>query len=447
MKIKYIAIVCIFSMTGLFYSCKTSHDFVRVKDTRFVVKQKPYYYIGTNFWFGAYLGADANYGNRARLVQELDLLQKLGVKNLRVAAASEESNFAYPLSPPFQYKNGSYNEKLLEGLDFLLSEMAKRNMRAVLFLNNYWEWTGGMAEYISWSTGKEVPDPTKDSLRTWDDFVNFAAGFYENGDAQIRYLKYIEMLVKRKNVYTKKSYQKDPTIMAWELANEPRPSKPGDQEANMRVFEKWIDKTASFIHSIDDKHLVTTGSEGNKGTLNNWDYTRQAHQSKSIDYITIHMWPKNWGWYKADSPGTMTATKQNTANYIADGIKIARQLDKPLVIEEFGFMRDGEKYAPGTPVTARDEYYQFIFQLLQDSIKMGSPLAGTNFWGWGGEGRAQHPDHQWRVGDKTYLGDPYSEPQGLNSVYNDDKSTLDIISKYAKELESLSSDPKKNKSK
>jgi mannan endo-1,4-beta-mannosidase len=78
---------------------------------------------------------------------------------------------------------------------------------------------------------------------------------------------------------------------------------------------------------------------------------------------------------------------------------------------------------------------------------MGSPLAGTNFWGWGGEGRAQHPDHQWRVGDKTYLGDPYSEPQGLNSVYNDDKSTLDIISKYAKELESLSSDPKKNKSK
>lgn len=139
----------------------------------------------------------------------------------------------------------------------------------------------------------------------------------------------------------------------------------------------------------------------------------------------------------------MKATKQNTKEYIAGGIAIARQLDRPLVMEEFGFVRDGEKYSAESPVTARDEFYQFVFHLVQDSIKAGSPLAGTNFWGWGGEGRAQHADHQWRVGDTTYVGDPYSEPQGINSVYNTDSSTLKIISRYAKELERFSSELKK----
>lgn len=443
MQTKYSSFILILVITAFLYSCKTTSSFVKVKDTNFVVKQKSYYYVGTNFWYGAYLGADADYGDRSRLINELNQLQKLGVKNLRIAAASEESNFAYPLSPPFQYKNGSYNEKLLQGLDFLLSEMAKRDMRGILVLNNYWEWTGGMSEYVAWATGETIPDPTKSKQYTWDNIINFAARFYQIEEAQNRYHKYIDMLVKRVNVYTKKPYKKDPAIMAWELANEPRPSKEGKAEESMQVFEKWIIGTASFIHSIDPNHLVTTGSEGEKGTLNSWDYARQAHESKYIDYITMHLWPKNWGWYKTDKPGSMDATEQKTTEYIDSGIKIARQLNKPIILEEFGFMRDGEKYAPESPVKARDEFYQFVFELVQDSIKAGSPLAGSNFWGWGGEGRAQHQDHQWMVGDKTYLGDPYSEPQGLNSVYNTDKSTLEIISKYAKELENLSSRPKK----
>lgn len=77
--------------------------------------------------------------------------------------------------------------------------------------------------------------------------------------------------------------------MAWQLANEPRPSKEGKPEESMKVFSKWVDETASFINSIDNNHLVSTGSEGNKGNLNNWDYARQAHESKAIDYITIHL--------------------------------------------------------------------------------------------------------------------------------------------------------------
>ncbi len=353
-------------------------------------------------------------------------------------AASEESDFAYPLTPPFQYKNGQYNEVLLKGLDFLLAEMGKRNMRAVLVLNNYWDWTGGMSEYVAWALQKDVVDPTRDSTVTWNDFLDFSARFYTIDEAQNRYRAYINMLVSRPNTFTQTLYKNDPTIMTWELANEPRPSKVGDSQKSIEIFSSWVDETASFIHSIDANHLVTTGSEGSKGTLNSLDFTRQAHVSKFIDYMTVHLWPKNWGWYKPNQPQKMASTKQKTYNYLTEHIEIAADLKKPIVLEEFGFMRDGEKYSPKSPVKARNEFYQYVFQFLNDEMKKDSPVAGSNFWGWGGEGRTQHSDYKWKIGDTIYVADPYSEPQGLNSVFNNDMSTLEIIKKYAQKADSLS---------
>lgn len=436
MKIKNFPLLLVLTLTVLFCSCKA--NYVKVKGTDFTIKQKPYYFVGTNFWYGAYLGADADYGDRERLLRELDRFEKLGLDNLRIMAASEESDFGLPLSPPFQYKNGEYNETLLQGLDFLLAEMGKRNLRAVLVLNNYWDWSGGMSQYVSWATGEAVFDPSVNKEQTWDQAMGFSARFYKIEEAQKLYYKYINTLVNRVNMYTKKPYKRDPAIMAWELANEPRPAKEGNAAENVKEFSKWVHETAAYIHSIDPNHLVTTGSEGSKGTLNELDYALQAHQSKYIDYTTFHLWPKNWGWYTADTPETMESTKENASKYIAEHIEISRKLNKPSVLEEIGFVRDGETYSPDTPVRARNEFYGFILDLLQQSIKDGKAFSGLNFWGWGGEGRAQQSDHMWKPGDITFTADPYSEAQGLNSIYDTDMSTLDIISKYAKEIENLS---------
>ncbi len=427
--------LAVLAFSVLLFSCQTQKDFVKVKDTNFTVKNKPYHFVGANFWYGAYLGADADYGNRERLIRELNQLQKLGIKNLRVAAASEESDFGLPLSPPFQYKNGTYNEKLLQGLDFLLSEMRKRNMRAILILNNYWDWTGGMAEYVSWTTGKPVIDPVSNKNQTWDDAIKFSATFYANEKAQELYRKYINMLVNRVNIYTKKAYKDETAVMTWELANEPRPSNADNPEEKMKIFSKWVDETAKYIHSVAPKQLVTTGSEGSKGTLNTLDYTLQAHNSKYIDYMTFHMWPKNWGWYKADKPEMLDSAKTNTAKYIDEHVALALKLNKPTVLEEFGFVRDHERFSADSATTARDNYYDFVLKLMNDSINAGKPLAGLNFWAWGGEGRGQQKDFMWKIGDTSYTGDPYSEAQGLNSIFNTDKSTLGIISKYAKEID------------
>lgn len=59
----------------------------------------------------------------------------------------------------------------------------------------------------------------------------------------------------------------------------------------------------------------------------------------------------------------------------------------------------------------------------------GSPLAGSNFWTWGGYGVPQHEDSRWRPGDPL-VGDPPQEPQDLNSVFAGDESTLAIIRRH-----------------
>lgn len=74
---------------------------------------------------------------------------------MRILGASENSFINHTLKPSIQIEPGVYDEKLLRGLDFLLSEMQKRNMHAVIILNNYWEWSGGMVVYNEWAGGKK----------------------------------------------------------------------------------------------------------------------------------------------------------------------------------------------------------------------------------------------------------------------------------------------------
>ena len=101
---------------------------------------------------------------------------------------------------------------------------------------------------------------------------------------------------------------------------------------------------------------------------------------------------------------------------------IAERLQKPLVIEEFGYPRDGFIFGPGSKTEGRDRYYDFVFSL----IKSEPMVYGCNFWGWGGEACPTH--EQWQVGD-DYCGDPAQEQQGLNSVFLCDSTTLKIITK------------------
>ncbi len=407
----------------------TGKAFVRRQGTRFMIGDQPYRYAGGNMWYAAYLGADAAYGDRARLIRELDALAAMGVTNLRVLASAEEGPLRNAIKPGFRGPGTEYNQTLLGGLDFALAEMAKRNIRAVLYLTNFWEWSGGMMTYLYYVNGGKYLN-MNDPAHPWPEFANFNAQFYANDKAKGLYDDWVRTVVTRRNTVTGGAYRDDPTIMAWQLANEPRPA--GDSaHADLPKFYGWVRDTARLIKSLDPNHLVSTGSEGLKGALETPEIVLAEHGIAEVDYLTAHIWPNNWEWVRqTDLAATYARGETLTAEYIAKHIGYARQLDKPLVIEEFGYPRDGGSNDPAVPTTYKDRFYRLIYTAALRNMTEGGPIAGTNFWAWNGEARTPNADYRFRDGDRQYMGDPPHEPQGWYGIFTGD-TTIRIVADHA----------------
>jgi mannan endo-1,4-beta-mannosidase len=408
--------------------------FVTVKGKHFQLDGKPYYFAGTNLWYGMYLGSPGKTGDRARLINELDALRREGITNLRVLAVSERSTLKRAVTPAVFQGPDHIDETLWQGLDFLLDEMAKRDMKAVLYLNNFWQWSGGMATYVSWSTGKAAEDP--DVTGDWNAFIKSSATFYRDEKAQEAFRFVVRKLIARKNSVSGRLYREDPTIMSWQLANEPRPGIDGDS-THFDAFATWIDGTSAFIKKLAPKQLVSTGNEGWMGTAVSRDLYVKSHGSPHVDYLTFHMWAPNWSWFNPKDPaGTYDGAWTKMQDYLNWHIDTANKMGKPTVLEEFGINRDDGAYSPSAPTTYRDKLYRAVYELLAKRAAAGDAIAGSNFWAWGGTGRTQNADFMWKAGD-GFVGDPPQEPQGLYCVFDSDVSTMKIISAHARKMSGL----------
>ncbi|MDQ0251393.1 mannan endo-1,4-beta-mannosidase [Sphingomonas kyeonggiensis] len=401
-------------------------DFVTRKGTGLQLAGRPYRFAGTNMWYAAWLGADAPWGNRDRLRRELDTLAGIGVRNLRIAASAEDSPLKNSVKPAFRTRGNAWNPALVDGLAYALFELAKRDMKAVLYLTNFWEWSGGMMTYLSWVNGGKYLD-ANDPAHPWPEFPDMTAQFYASSEAVALFHDYVRATVKR--------HAGDPAIMAWQLANEPRPGgSPKSAEPNLAAYNGWIQGTAKLIKSLSPRHLVSTGSEGLKGSVERADVYKAAHAFPEIDYLTAHIWPLNWGWVDAkDIAGTNDASFAKVREYIAQHIALATDMGKPLVIEEFGYPRDGGGYDPESATHFKDLYYKLIYDAVEANPSI---IAGSNFWAWNGEGRPVHGDHRFRPGDTAWLGDPPHEPQGWYGVFDSDASTRTVIQAHARALAS-----------
>ena len=403
-----------------------AQSFIKVEKGKLIKDEKPYHFVGTNFWYGMNLAVK----DQQRLLRELDRLNHLGVKNLRIMASSEGSlEMPWSVQPTMQKEPGIYNDELWTALDFLLSEMNKREMTAVVCLNNFWPWSGGFAQYVSWANKDEIiPYPPPAENGDWKKYQQYSARFYSNKSARNWFENHIKKVINRVNSITKIPYKKDSTIMAWQLANEPEGSN------NIQDYQKWIHETAKFIKKLDSNHLVSIGSEGNTPSPENGTNFEKDHQSPYIDYCTFHLWVQNWGWFDPlKAKETYSTALEKANNYIEEHVKIAQKLNKPIVLEEFGISRDENSYDAASSVQIRDEYYTFIFNKIYSLSQTIPQVSGVNFWAWGGEGRPRNPKSIWKIGDDL-IGDPPHEHQGWYSVYDTDKSTQEILIKYTSKL-------------
>lgn len=395
------------------------NPFVTVKNGQFQRDGKPYYYVGTNFWYGAILGSEGQGGNRSRLCKELDALKKAGIDNLRILVGSDgKRGIKTKVEPTLQEAPGVYNDTILAGLDYLLMEMGKRRMVAVLYLNNSWEWSGGYGQYLEWAGSGVAPRPNEAGYPA---FMNFVAQYATNKKAHELFYNYVRFILGRTNRYTGLRYVDDPAIMSWQIGNEPR----AFDKKVLPDFEAWLAETSALIKEIDSNHLVSIGSEGAWGCEGDYDAYEKICSDKNVDYCNIHLWPYNWSWACKDHlQEDLDQSCRNTKDYIDQHLAICSRLGKPLVMEEFGYPRDGFSFSPKSTTRARDGYYKYVFSLVADNAEQGGNFAGCNFWGWGGFAKPKH--EQWQVGD-DYTGDPAQEQQGLNSVFSSDKSTLKVV--------------------
>ena len=406
----------------------TSNDFIKVENGQFIRNGKPYYYVGANFWYGAILGSEGEGGNRDRLHKELDYLKSIGVDNLRILVGADGSRgITAKVEPTLQIEPGVYNDTILAGLDYLMMEMEKRDMVAILYLNNSWEWSGGYSMYLQWAGKGKAPVPAEDG---WPAYMKFVQQFVQCDSAKALFSNYVKDIITRENRFTGKKYIEDPTIMSWQIGNEPR----AFSDENKEAFALWIADVAAQIRSLDPNHLISTGSEGKHGCEQDIDLFERIHADTNIDYLNLHMWPYNWGWVKEDSLSEGVAgAKEKAKAYLDEHLTIGAKYQKPVVMEEFGFPRDGFKFSKDTPTTARDEFYKYIFELISSDAQQKGLFAGCNFWAWGGFAELSNEHIYWAKGD-DYTGDPAQEQQGLNSVFASDSSTIKIIKSINKQM-------------
>ena len=336
--------------------------------------------------------------------------------------------------PSMQPGPGENNEDVLRGLDYALHALSKRKMTAVLCLNNMWQWSGGFAAYVEWATGEPRPFMSVGAQdKDWQAHQAFAIQFYELPEAKRLWLAYVRAIVLRPNAANGgRLYRDDPTILAWQLANEPRALTKGD------AYRAWISEAAAFIKSLDCNHMLTIGSEGPTPwpTYVNNDL-RKDHAIPQVDYVTIHVWPQNWNWFSPTaSPGDGKdlehAWKQSVA-YMEAAVATASSLAKPLVVEEFGLARDNGIGA-GSATNQRDA---FCTKMCTYLAGRSETVSGLNFWAWAGEGRPRDAGEKgiWARGD-PWTGDPPHEPQGWYSVYDVDDASHRVFTECARLLQS-----------
>lgn len=396
-------------------------SFVQTKNRSLFYHNKEYKFIGTNYWYGGYL--PVNEKGKKRLKNELNSLSKHGIKNLRVFFCGEgDSSYPYRIYPSVQSRPGNFNLKILNAFDYFLYEVRKRNMKVVVVLNNNWEWSGGFGQYIEWNRNSN-PILPKTLNWDWDQYCEYISQFYTCDSCQTLYKAWLKKIILRKNTVSNIYYRDDPAIMSWELANEPRPMK----DESKLFYKDWIQKSSQYIKSIDKNHMVTTGVEGAISTRLDTILLEECHRFPSIDYLTIHLWPKTWLWYDGKPENSVTEESLNkTKEYIELHARIANRINKPIIIEEFGLHRDMNSFLPSSTIQNRNLYFSYV---LDQGLKHG--YIGFNFWGAYAHRDPLLKNDFWRQGI-SYGADPPQEEQGMYGVYTSDSSTWKLIHRYSK---------------
>jgi mannan endo-1,4-beta-mannosidase len=218
----------------------------------------------------------------------------------------------------------------LEHLDYVIYQAGQAGIKLVIPFVNNWNDFGGMDQYVRW---RDISTPDG---QTW-----YHDSFYTDPVIRQWYKDWMAHLLNRVNTYNGIAYKDDPTIMTWELGNEPRCLSAGaygrSADCTTQTLIAWADEMSTFIKSVDRNHLVSVGDEGFYCLPNATHWTENCGEGvdtiaftrlKNIDVMSYHLYPDSWG----------TDAAWGT-DWIKRHIRDANKIGKPSMLGEFG-LRD-----------------------------------------------------------------------------------------------------------
>ncbi|RVW60076.1 Mannan endo-1,4-beta-mannosidase 5 [Vitis vinifera] len=346
-----------------------SSGFVQTRNTQFILNGSPFFFNGFNSYWMMNVATDPSQRSKVSDVFSQAAAARLSV--CRTWAFNDGGTQALQISP------GVYDERVFQGLDFVISEARKNGVRLILSLSNNYKDFGGRPQYVSWARNAGAP-------------VNSDDDFYTNEVVKGYYKNHVKRVLTRINTITGVAYKDDPTIMAWELINEPR----CQVDYSGKTLNGWIQEMASFVKSIDSNHLLTVGMEGfygdsmpekkaiNPGYQVGTDFISN-HLIKEIDFSTIHAYPDIWLSGKDDS-SQMAFMLRWTTSHLTDSETIIK---KPMVFSEFGKSSKDPGYSP----SARDSFLNAVYTNIYNFAKSGG-IGGGLVWQLMAEGMQSYDD-------------------------------------------------------
>jgi mannan endo-1,4-beta-mannosidase len=304
-----------------------STDYVTRSGSELTLDGRPFRFAGTNNYYLMYSSQTMVDDVLARAAAaRFTVLRTWGWLDIGNAdgsnSVSGKKNGVY-----FQYWDGqapAYNDGAdgLAKLDYVVWKAGQSGIRLVIPFTNNWSDFGGIDQYVRWA-GKQHHDDfyTDPTIRRW-------------------YQSWISHLLNHVNPRTGLAYKDDPTIMTWELANEPRCKGSGlypqSTSCTTGTLTEWADTMTGYIKSIDRHHLASVGDEGFYCTdPGGTDWTTNCGEGvdvlaltklPAVDVMSYHLYPDSWG--KDPGWGTGWVTR-----HVGD----AKRQHKAVMLGEFGY--------------------------------------------------------------------------------------------------------------
>ncbi|KIK99162.1 glycoside hydrolase family 5 protein [Paxillus rubicundulus Ve08.2h10] len=295
-------------------TARQSTGFVKAEGQGFTLNGRPYTVFGSNSYWVGLRGLTADEMNVA-----FKDIAATGGTTVRTWGFNEVTT---PFGEYYQLWNGStptinYGTTGLGNFDNVIAAAKANGIRLIVAFTNNWSDFGGMDTYVNQIVGKGQPH----------DY------FYTNPQIMAAYKDYVKVWVEK--------YIDEPTIFAWELANEPRctgstPASSGT--CTTTTITNWVKTMSAYIKSLDSNHLVTLGDEG----WFNWSHSMDSSYNGSqgidfnanlaidtIDFGTFHLYPSLWS---EETPNAIVWGH----DWVENHRRSQAIYNKPVLLEEFG---------------------------------------------------------------------------------------------------------------